>query len=181
MTVPVEVLDEEEDELSPEGVRCGRFPSNFLCSLCERVIEDGMPVFMCRDASYCSSICRRKGRFMETENLRRCSSGSISVLSSALSDTTKSSCSDSHYTGAKSLGRGMFTWILNNAVRKIASFVKGTELLRGASADFADRQFLSNGPELLGQSRCWSSADVREASNPSSNSDFVRLIEGTSH
>lgn len=167
-------MNDREEEQSNFNEGC------FRCHHCAKAIEEGMAVYMCRDASYCSASCRRRGR-AELQRSRTYSE-SVSAISSALSETSVTESSASSHCEKDVLGRsddkgGVFGWILGKAVRKLASMVQGTELLRTLSgADYGEypNSFLehSGNSGSLSWSRQLQEGDLGQPS------DFVRLIEG---
>lgn len=173
-------------------------PDGFVCTLCQKLIKEGMPVHMCRDASYCSVSCRRKGR-RASANFN-CG---VSTVSSALSDTTHGSSVPSRAAASgEGAQGGVLRWILSNAVRKITSMVKGAELIRTLSSiqDLRDACAAGSSSHLDappcgvagGSPRNPAEPPGRQRRDPpevdlamgfpglSASADFVRLIEGTS-
>mmetsp|Transcript_24026 Transcript_24026/g.46750 ORF Transcript_24026/g.46750 Transcript_24026/m.46750 type:complete len:198 (-) Transcript_24026:509-1102(-) len=121
----------------------------FRCHYCITHIGDGMPVYMCKDASYCSNSCRRRGRrrpsiqtaTSDTPGGLRQASSTSSNWSSAVSgsgDTTHSSslggASEKNCQSASNRRRGVLGWIFGEGLRKLTTFIKDTELLRSVSA-----------------------------------------------
>eukprot|EP00443_Scrippsiella_acuminata_P049173 CAMPEP_0115508012 /NCGR_PEP_ID=MMETSP0271-20121206/72065_1 /TAXON_ID=71861 /ORGANISM="Scrippsiella trochoidea, Strain CCMP3099" /LENGTH=203 /DNA_ID=CAMNT_0002937707 /DNA_START=40 /DNA_END=648 /DNA_ORIENTATION=+ len=115
---------------------------------CKQPIGDDMPVYMCRDASYCTATCRRHGRAAarkasgdscESEG-RMWRLGSYCTLSAwssvpTTSDATGVSSTISGHAapGAVATAAAALASVLGAGIRKIASFTKGIELLRPPS------------------------------------------------
>eukprot|EP00929_Paragymnodinium_shiwhaense_P045362 TRINITY_DN23184_c0_g1_i3.p1 TRINITY_DN23184_c0_g1~~TRINITY_DN23184_c0_g1_i3.p1 ORF type:complete len:299 (-),score=43.48 TRINITY_DN23184_c0_g1_i3:184-1080(-) len=130
---PQAAMDDDADER--EEVSQG---DGFRCHLCEKIIEDGEAVYMCRDWSYCSAQCRRRGRriaAMQLEFRRTCSGSVISTIDSAVSE---SSCTSSAPSRAPPIvpatKGGVIGWILGKVVGKLAKMVEGTDILREVSS-----------------------------------------------
>lgn len=133
--------------------------AGFRCHHCITPIGEDMPVYMRKDASYCSVECRRRGQSARHFQLmggrspdapddlvRTVSMSNASTLSSTISDTAWSSSAGSDRATPDGKGRGLLGWILNVGLRKIASIVKGTELLRTISGSVlwgADRPLVN--------------------------------------
>jgi len=108
----------------------------FCCHYCEKLIEEGEAVYMCRDASYCSAVCRRKGRRVQMVQMEfgRTVSGSVmSTIDSAMSDSSHTSSAVSRSPRPAAAG-GLLGWILGKVGRKLASMVEGADLLRTVSS-----------------------------------------------
>jgi hypothetical protein len=136
----------------------------FRCEYCLELIDDGSPVFMCRDASYCSSECRRRGRSLRRAQLesmgdmrRQVSSSNASTWSTMVSDleTCSGSSAPSSQAPPAPMGRGILGWILGEGLRKLASMVKAGELVRAASMESlaTPQDARLGGASLRGRSR----------------------------
>jgi hypothetical protein len=111
----------------------------FQCNLCMNRIEDGEPVYMCLDTSYCSANCRRQGRIRlaQAELRRQRSSGSSGLDSNSsfaftLSDTTgrSRSSTESRRYRSESTAKGKQTllgWIVYEGLRKLSTVLSSAE------------------------------------------------------
>eukprot|EP00929_Paragymnodinium_shiwhaense_P045361 TRINITY_DN23184_c0_g1_i2.p1 TRINITY_DN23184_c0_g1~~TRINITY_DN23184_c0_g1_i2.p1 ORF type:complete len:276 (-),score=33.87 TRINITY_DN23184_c0_g1_i2:184-1011(-) len=197
---PQAAMDDDADER--EEVSQG---DGFRCHLCEKIIEDGEAVYMCRDWSYCSAQCRRRGRriaAMQLEFRRTCSGSVISTIDSAVSE---SSCTSSAPSRAPPIvpatKGGVIGWILGKVVGKLAKMVEGTDILRevssyalqisqfgvicdstGSAIDGCllrgDGGYDGFATEAFGRSASSASQDS-DHHRAAAHSDFARLIEGT--
>jgi len=138
-----ESFDTEDSE--EDGVR-------FLCHCCRTLISEGSPVYMRRDASYCSPTCRRKGRFpgrgrKKEGPLGRTASGSLfdnlsSYLSNTISVSTESSATGSKkssrgaqaFQAGRQLLRGVMSWVVGKAVQRLVTSMGDGSLVRGVSS-----------------------------------------------
>eukprot|EP00930_Biecheleria_cincta_P036246 TRINITY_DN24870_c0_g1_i1.p1 TRINITY_DN24870_c0_g1~~TRINITY_DN24870_c0_g1_i1.p1 ORF type:complete len:179 (+),score=25.61 TRINITY_DN24870_c0_g1_i1:122-658(+) len=167
----------------------GMGDTSFRCHHCVQVIEEGMPVYMCRDASYCSLGCRKRGRSVEYARLiggPDCASASnlsVSAWSSAASETT---CTSSKCTADTVSGRGVLGWILSAGFRHLSAMAGGTELLRIGSAAGGWAAVTEANAELCPASvlnrsceRFLDLASGDQFEGKGSCSDFVRMIEGS--
>lgn len=193
----------EEDVGDAPPIRHEISDGCFRCHFCEKVIEDDEAVYMCRDASYCSASCRRRGRHdAATGGFARTFSGSIfSTIDSAMSESSRSSSSLSRSSlGATAAVGGVIGWLIGKVSRRLASMVKGAELLRNLSSQavrtlgissLGDASGLSGAPGAAGSLGAQLGAQELERKlseelhnhfdgehSPEASSDFVRLIEG---
>eukprot|EP00927_Polykrikos_kofoidii_P022858 TRINITY_DN21211_c0_g1_i1.p1 TRINITY_DN21211_c0_g1~~TRINITY_DN21211_c0_g1_i1.p1 ORF type:complete len:228 (-),score=49.32 TRINITY_DN21211_c0_g1_i1:191-778(-) len=176
------------------GLEDGRFK----CSFCNQVIEDGQDMFMCRDSSYCTATCRRRGRRAEQDQRlmegRRCGSV-VSTIDSAPSESTASSMAASGQDGGQARNQGgMIRWLVGAAVQRFASMVEGTELLQRVPSN---GDHMPSGLQLVGRGVSGGATggpgdcaeglisfgleeDEEDASlrDQAHIPDFVRLIEG---
>eukprot|EP00435_Cladocopium_sp_Y103_P052536 s6_g16.t1 len=134
---PKESSDKEDVEQSPSG--SGQLCVGFRCHHCVCIIDEGQPVYMGRDASYCSADCRKRGRSVEYATLMGIKQieedvpyDSASMYSSLVSESTTTS---SKKTVEEDAGRGhrVFRWILSAGIRHLNALAAGTELLRMGS------------------------------------------------
>lgn len=134
---PKESSDKEDLEQSPSG--SGQLCVGFRCHHCVCIIEEGQPVYMGRDASYCSADCRKRGRSAEYAQLMGIKQieedvpyDSASMYSSLVSESTTTS---SKKTVEEDAGRGhrVLRWVLSAGIRHLNALAAGTELLRMGS------------------------------------------------
>mmetsp|Transcript_29746 Transcript_29746/g.64813 ORF Transcript_29746/g.64813 Transcript_29746/m.64813 type:complete len:169 (-) Transcript_29746:216-722(-) len=105
----------------------------FLCFHCKRYIKDGESVYMCRDTSYCSQRCRRKGMKEAKRRSSKSSAASVTTLSSWSESTMSSSAASRSPQAAGSARNGLLGWIVDAALSKLTSMVDGHEFLRTLS------------------------------------------------
>lgn len=156
------LLSEGEENIDGNaGAECSLF---FRCQHCVKLIADGRPLYMRRDACYCSSSCRRKGRSgqyaqftgvaLEEHAVER--SRSVSCLSTAssgaFSDFTQRTASSSSFGWEEpgSGDRGLVGRLVGRAVRRAASLVGRAVLLRSLSsiARIQGRSSFASDPSL---------------------------------
>jgi len=191
----------QHHQLAPAPVPMMRVEVQFLCHHCNQPIGDDMPVYMCRDASYCTATCRRHGRAAarklsssscepacEGEPVgaigRLASDCTLSAWSSipTTSDTTgvSSSTYSGNAHGTVATAAAVLTSVLIAGLRKFASYTKGIELLRPPSERallWAAAAAAHHGPSASGTK---GSADFSHLINKASSADFSQLIQSMS-
>lgn len=171
----------------------------FLCRYCYGFILDGMSVYMCGDAAYCSLSCRRRGRCLRVPDDRKAYSDASTSELHSTSDNGSATGSSASSAGIRKPDdkSGFVGWLVSKAVHKLAAMVQGTELVRNLSgADY--REYLSRcnegSPQAIrdddhenyGQGAHGQDAAFRGLQQSPSvcgsflrpSSDFVQLVEG---
>jgi len=130
--------------------------SSFVCHNCKQPIGEGMTVYMCSDAAYCSAPCRRLGRRSpasdEPSALPRSqgpferppSSHTLSAWSTTRASDDCSSDAASGQGGVASAAAAVLGWLVGTGLRKFVSATRGVELLERPHGSSAR---LPRGPE----------------------------------
>lgn len=168
--------------------------SGFFCHHCVKEIGEGMPVYMCRDASYCSAGCRRRGRsaqYAQLMGLPLMEEDSEATRTCTASDAS-TTASDATSADVRSLpptiqGRGVLHWILSAGFRQLTAMAKGTELLQVGgdecwgstrhNSKYDSRCNLNESRSCL-QEGCGTEMHYQRPWGRNSSYDFALLIEG---